>query len=118
MELKPTEPPGHARRKLRGLVSEIARLRVEGYTIRAIHQALADAGVDVGWATVQREVARLSQSRRAVTAARQPASPAAMPSEAAKAAKPGASSGPGVEVDRYFDQHTSNPLFRKKGTKR
>jgi hypothetical protein len=118
MELKPTEPPGHARRKLRGLVSEIARLRAEGYTIRAIHQALADAGVEVGWATVQREVARLAQPSPAVTTARQPAAQPATPSEAAKAAKPGASSRPAVDVDRYFDQQANNPLFTKKGSKR
>ncbi len=102
---------------MRGLVSEIARLRAEGYTIRAIHQALADAGVEVGWATVQREVARLAQPSPAVTTARQPAARPATPSEAAKAARPGASSRPAVDVDRYFDQQTTNPLFRKKGSK-
>lgn len=108
MELKPTGPPGHARRKLRGLVSEIARLRAEGYTIRAIHQALAAAGVEVGWATVQREVARLVSPSPAATTARQPAAPR----EAAKSAAPRA-----VDVESYFDQHTTNPLFRKKGSK-
>lgn len=112
MELKPTEPPGHARRKLRGLVSEIARLRYEGYTIRAIHQALAAAGVEVGWATVQREVARLAPPASTATAAR----PAA-PREAVNAARPGAPSRPAVDVESYFDQHTTNPLFRKKGSK-
>lgn len=115
MELKPTEPPGHARRKLRGLVSEIARLRTEGYTIRAIHQALAAAGVRVGWATVQREVARLAQP--SPTATTGPAARPAPPVEASKAA-PRASSGVADEVDSYFDQHTTNPLFRKKGSKR
>lgn len=113
MELKPTEPPGHARRKLRGLVSEIARLRAEGYTIRAIHEALAAAGVHVGWGTVQREVARLAKPSPAATPARQPAARPATPSEAGKPASPGASSRPVVDVDRYFDQHTTNPLFRK-----
>ena len=112
MELKPTEPPGHARRKLRGLVSEIARLRAEGYTIRAIHEALAAAGVQVGWGTVQREVARLAKPSPAAPA-RQPAARPAMPSEAGKPASPGASSRPAVDVDSYFDQHTTNPLFRK-----
>lgn len=115
MDLKPTQPPGHARRKLRGLVSEIARLRAEGYTIRAIHQALADAGVEVGWATVQRELARLARPSPAVPAARQPA---ATPAEAAKAAWPGASLPTAADVDRYFDQVNTNPLFRKKGGKK
>ena len=114
MELKPTEPPGHARRKLRGLVSEIARLRTEGYTIRAIHQALVDAGVDVGWATVQREVARLAPPSPTATTARQPATPG----EDEKAPAPRTSSRHAVDVEGYFDQHTTNPLFRKKGNKR
>jgi ribosomal protein L12E/L44/L45/RPP1/RPP2 len=114
MELKPSEPPGHARRKLRGLVSEIARLRAEGYTIRAIRQALSDAGIDVGWSTVQREVARLDQapaftSRAARTPATKPAAPAKAAQPAPRAARAA------VEVDRYFNQHNTNPLFRKKG---
>jgi len=113
MELKPTEPPGHARRKLRGLVSEIARLRAEGYTIRAIHQALADAGFSVGWATVQREVARLARPSPVVTAAQQPTARLAVPDDAAHAA-PQAPSRPAVDVEGYFDQHTTNPLFKKK----
>lgn len=115
MELKPTEPPGHAKRKLRGLVSEIARLRAEGYTIRAIHEALASAGVEVGWATVQREVARLSQPSPAGTKAQQPTARATMPSEAGQPAEPGASRRSAVEVERYFDQQTTNPLFKKRG---
>ena len=118
MELKPTEPPGHARRKLRGLVNEIARLRAEGYSIRAIHQALINAGVTVGWATVQREVARLAQSSSAATTARPPAARPAVPGDAAKATAPQASSRPAVDVEGYFDPHTTNPLFRKKGSEK
>lgn len=115
MELKPAEPPGHARRKLRGLVTEISRLRAEGYTIRAIHQALTNAGVMVGWATVQREVARLAQPfPPTASTARQPAARPAVPSPAAKATPP---SRPAVDVEGYFDPHTTNPLFRKKGSK-
>jgi hypothetical protein len=114
MELKPSEPPGHARRKLRGLVSEIARLRAEGYTIRAIRQALDDAGIKVGWATVQREVARLAQQPSpAPKATRAPGGKAVAPAEAGQPAPrtPRAA----VEVEKYFDQHNTNPLFRKKG---
>lgn len=110
MELKPSEPPGHARRKLRGLVSEIARLRAEGYTIRAIHQALADAGVMVGWATVQREVARLAGTKALATAAR----PAVLSDTATAAPRARAA----ADVESYFEQHTANPLFRKKGSKK
>lgn len=114
MELKPSEPPGHARRKLRGLVSEIARLRAEGYTIRAIRQALDDAGIDVGWSTVQREVARLDRAPSpAPRAARTPATKRAAPAQAEQPAP--RASRPAVEVDSYFDQHIRNPLFRKRG---
>ena len=116
MQLKPSEPPGHARRKLRGLVSEIARLRSEGYTIRAIRQALEDAGIRVGWATVQREVARLAPASPAAAAprARQPVprpTPSAPTAPAAARPSPAAAD----DVDRFFDQRNSNPLFRKKG---
>jgi hypothetical protein len=112
MELTPSEPPGHARRKLRGLVSEIARLRAEGYTIRAIHQALADAGIKVGWATVQREVARLAEPSPVAKTGRQSAQPSAPPGDSAK---PEPTSRAATDVDSYFDQHNTNPLFRKKG---
>lgn len=118
MELKPTEPPGHARRKLRALVSEISRLRTEGYTIRAIHEALAAAGVEVGWATVQREVARLAQPSHAATPPRQSAPKPTMPTAPGKSSgkleKPKSSPRVAADVDSYFDQHTTNPLFRKK----
>jgi hypothetical protein len=126
MRLKPTEPPGHARRKLRGLVSEIARLRIEGYSIRAIRQALAAEGIDVAWSSVQREVARLASPPPAAATACQPAArpakpgkaaAAPQPARAAEAAQPGTSPGAAVDVGRYFDLHATNPLFRNKGTK-
>jgi len=113
MELKPSEPPGHARRKLRGLVSDIARLRAEGYTIRAIRQALVDAGIKVGWATVQREVARLAQPPFPAPRSAQPVGSAVAPADAGQPAP--CAPRTAVEVDRYFDQHNTNPLFRKKG---
>jgi hypothetical protein len=111
MELKPSEPPGHAKRKLRGLVSEIARLRAEGYTARAIHRALAEAGVKVAWATVQREVARLARPSPAAGPARPPATRPAATGVAIAA--PGASSRAAVDVESFFDQHNTNPLFKK-----
>ncbi|MGP3508432.1 helix-turn-helix domain-containing protein (plasmid) [Paracidovorax citrulli] len=115
MELNPTEPPGHARRKLRGLVSEIARLRDEGYTIRVIHRALVDAGVKVGWATVQREVARLKKASPAEPAAKaREAKPAAAPNSATEVTQGKASARPAVDVDAFFDKHTTNPLFKPK----
>ena len=104
MELRPTVPPGNAQRKLRGFEGEIARLRSEGYTISAIRQALEDTGIKVGWATVQREATRLAKpSIAAPVLAPQPP-----PNKPAPAP---------VDVDSFFDTHTANPLFRKKGKK-
>jgi hypothetical protein len=114
MELKPMEPPGHPRRNQRGRVREIARQRAEGYTIRAIRQALDDAGIKVGWATVQREVARLAaQPSPAPRAARVGTAKPAAPAEAGQPAPPAPRAA--LEVEKYFDHHNTNPLFRKKG---
>ena len=119
MELRPSEPPGNAKRKLRGYVDEIARLRAEGYTIRAVHQALINAGVVVAWATVQREAARLGQEHRAVRAGQKaepaPTTKGAVPRQAIR---PGAGKKAGAdEVESFFAQHNANPLFRKKANK-
>ena len=104
MELRPTVPPGNAQRKLRGFEAEIARLRSEGYTIAAIRQALEDAGIKVGWATVQREATRLNKPSTA-TPVLAPQPPPNKPAPAP------------VDVDSFFATHTANPLFRKKGKK-
>jgi hypothetical protein len=112
MELQPSEPPGHAKRKLRGYVSEIARLRAEGYTIRAVHQALIKAGVNVAWATVQREAARLGLQQSSVRP-NQPAGTARLPGKTPAANKKTMS----AEIDSHFESHTSNPLFKKKAAK-
>lgn len=119
MELQPSEPPGRANRKLRAYVSEIARLRVEGYTIEAIRKAFCAAGIDVGWTTVQREAARLS--KQPPTAAATPATarrdqagaaprdtrsitPAPVVSEATKGK-------PKMGAEQFFAQHVDNPLI-------
>lgn len=91
-------------------------MRAEGYTIGAIHQALVDAGIEVGWSTVQREVARLAPapaegSRPPSKASTSPPSPA----HAGQAEAAPSSSGPAADVDSFFDKHLTNPLFRKKG---
>jgi hypothetical protein len=117
MELQPSEPPGHAKRKLRGYVSEISRLRAEGYTIRAIHRAFIDAGMVVSWATVQREAARLNRT----TSTAKPRELANSPTDKRSAA-PAQPVGPvggkkaaADEVEAYFtQQHNNNPLFKKK----
>ena len=116
MELRPSEPPGNAKRKLRAYVDEIARLRAEGYTIRAVHKALINVGVVVAWATVQREAARLDKQRQTVKPGQK-----AEPASTINGAAPHQAVGQGigkkadaVEVESYFAKHNANPLFRKK----
>ena len=112
MRLQPSEPPGNARKKLRSYSDEIARLRAEGYTLRVIHKTLLDAGVDVSWTTVQREVVRLARAHDAVKLGSMPDSdpvtPTALPTEDLypKRSK--------VGVDEFFATHNANPLFNKK----
>lgn len=119
MELHPSEPPGSRRRKLREAVGEIKRLRAEGYTIRAIHQALIDAGVQVSWSAVQREAARPTKAQEE---ARSPAQPSpALPSEsqagkgrAGKAAEDTTAPARPADLESFFERHNANPLFNKR----
>lgn len=107
MELKPSEPPGHASRKLREYSGEIHRLRNEGYTIRAIHQALKDAGVKVSWASVQREATRLvtsaHPSEKSIKDVTQVQEDKRGQDKTSKAA----------ELESYFGQHNANPLLKR-----
>lgn len=69
--LYPLRPPGSAQRKALAFAPEIQRLRGEGYTVEAIREALAAAGVVVSRSTVQREAnrpARLAPKTSPVTA--------------------------------------------------
>lgn len=116
MKLKPNEPPGHARRKLRGMVSEIKRLREAGHSIRVIHQALKDAGVEVAWSSVQREVARLAltptpQKQKPKSKTQQGRTTEGSKSKKGhlEPVKPAT-----VDVDGFFDDHNTNPLFKRK----
>jgi len=121
MELQPSEPPGSRRRKLREVVGEIERLRAEGYTIRAIHQALIDAGVQVSWSAVQREAARPTKAQEAVRKPAPPSPPLPLPSEsqagkgrAEKVAESSAAPVKSADLDTYFERHNANPLFNKR----
>lgn len=109
MELLPNDPPGHARRKLRGFVGEIARLRAAGYTMSAIHQTFVDAGIDVGKSTIQRECARLSSIKKAEK-------PTTRPTLAETAILQEAVGQPprGVDVASFFTEAQSNPLFNRR----
>jgi hypothetical protein len=66
MQLIPTLPPGRSNRKARAFLAEIARLAVGGYGCRAIHGALANAGLQVSPSTVKRELARVPKPRPAI----------------------------------------------------
>lgn len=123
MELHPSEPPGSRRRKLREAVGEIKRLRSEGYTIRAIHQALIDAGVQVSWSAVQREAARLTQTEEAPSRPSPPTAPLPSESQAGKGLPENVAGSTAVPAEQaglesYFERHNANPLFNKrKGVK-
>lgn len=65
MPLTPKRPPGRSTRKARAFEADIAQLRAQGYTLEAIREALAEAGVHVGKSTVQREAARSTPGRQA-----------------------------------------------------
>ena len=57
------EPPGRLTRKARDFEAEIVELRAQGYTLQAIRQALAGAGVHVSISTVRREATRHAAPR-------------------------------------------------------
>lgn len=59
--LQPLGPPGSAQRKALAYAPEIQRLRAEGYTVEAILESLAAAGVEVSRSTVQREANRAAR---------------------------------------------------------
>ena len=145
VKLRPTEPPGNSKRKLRAFASEISRLRSEGYTIRAIRQALAGAGVEVGWSTVHREVARLGKplaaARPPLKTSEAPARPErpppvkavpSPPASSAAAKKPSTetrakadatdASGPvrlsKAEIDEIFDKPRLDPRIERLLSKR
>lgn len=124
MELQPSEPPGRANRKLRAYVSEIARLRDEGYTIEAIRKTLSDAGIKVGWTTVQREAARASKQPAKAAQATAERGRIPEPRSEAQTASPTPTPAPSVNkmanekpkmgAEQFFAQHVDNPLIRKR----
>lgn len=118
MVLEPNQPPGHARRKLRKYVDEIARLRSMGYTIEAIHQALLDANLSVSWSAVQREVARLAPARQTPHRPMPPAPPPPATTPSRAQALPPVPTLGADDVDAFFAAHITNPLLKKKGNPR
>jgi hypothetical protein len=124
MRLIPTHPPGRSTRKARDFETEIVQLRAQGYTLEAIRNALANAGVHVTISTVRREATRADASHRETplfgppaTKARAAApSPAATTREALPVASqvlPERRSGRDVAED-FMRNRITNPLIRSK----
>jgi hypothetical protein len=124
VKLNPTIAPGRPNRKARAFSEEIARLVMDGYGCKAIHQALTDAGLSVSKSTVQREVSRLT---RPITPAgkhtptppivRRPPRPEveATPSPVATLQQPADEQQSGKETAAAFMKgRITNPLFRNR----
>jgi hypothetical protein len=125
--LVPKRPPGRGSRKARAFADEIGRLQALGYSLEAIREALAEAGVVVSKSTVQREAARQGMARAvpatpAVAAAQAqrpeshhetttPEPPALTANDAANQAE-----GPsGNDIaEAYMRSQITNPLIRAK----
>lgn len=60
--LAPVQPPGRRSRKARAYADQIRALQAVGYTLDAIRDALAAAGVAVSRSTVHREAMRSRRS--------------------------------------------------------
>lgn len=84
MKLVPMQPPGRVTRKARDFEADIVQLRAQGYTLEAIREALATAGVHVSISTVRREATRHAAPHTAAMAGAnvpggRPASPTLTP---------------------------------------
>lgn len=124
MKLSPTIAPGRPNRKARAFSVEIARLVMDGYGCKAIHQALTDAGLLVSKSTVQREVARLTKPTppaavcgQAPSVAPYPATPEVDTTPPPIAARhwPAEGSRSSKEfVAEFMKGRITNPLFRNR----
>jgi hypothetical protein len=131
MSLEPDTAPGLGSRKARAYEQEIARLRASGYTLDAIREALAKAGVVVSISTVWREASRARREPQpaslpatprpanGATRDREPASRPAPPSPAEPSLPPtqpesaiACRSGKDIAED-FFERNQFNQLFSK-----
>lgn len=106
MKLDPKEPPGRSTRKARRFAAEISELRDQGYTFEAIRQALAQAGVQVSNATVQREAARATRLRSQTM----PLAPCSRPDPVLQGAAPPSHGPSGTPPPRSPDTRTASDL--------
>jgi hypothetical protein len=117
MRLNPKRLVGRPNRKALAFESEIARLRLEGYSCEAIWDALLDAGLALSLSSVKREVARLAH-RAAATAKSIAANPMTQPPAFAATSSPAPASPakpslPGKEVAAaWMKDRITNPLLR------
>lgn len=124
MKLAPQQPPGRITRKARTFEAEIVQLRAQGYTLEAIRQALADAGVRVSISTVRREANRAAALNPIATAGTR--APGALPSSPRGSATdevPAAPVSPATPTERpsgkeiaeaFVRTKSANPLIRAK----
>jgi len=119
------QPPGRITRKARDFEADIVQLRAQGYTLEAIRQALASAGVRVSISTVRREATRHAAPNTVATAGAnvpgiRPASPALTPATTAAPAglvntgeMPAQRSGKDL-AEAFVRTQSTNPLIRAK----
>jgi hypothetical protein len=133
VRLAPMQPPGRLNRKARDFEAEVKQLRARGYTLEAIRQALARAGVHVSLSTVRREAMRdaapspaAAPSSNAVAVL--PPSPSPLPppspshATAVSAIPTGWTNTPGLPkrasgkeiAEAFLSRRIHNPLIRAK----
>lgn len=140
MQLTPKHPPGRTNRKAREFEAQIGQWHAAGYSFASIRLILADAGVMVSRATVQREIARLAAKRTRPVAVHTPMAieqapvrldaadaltahaphgthPSILPTPSAfpKAHTSRPLRGKAI-ADEFVRQHITNPLLRQEPT--
>jgi hypothetical protein len=120
MRLAPKDSPGRSTRRARGFAVEIGLLRAQGYTLEAIREALAEAGVEVSKSTVQREVTKLaSRPSSGVATAPEPLHRVAEVVSVSTGAPPSPDTDmrSAKEIAEAFTAtQNTNSLFRKRST--
>jgi hypothetical protein len=117
VKLNPKRPVGRPNRKALPYESEIARLRLEGYSCEAIWEALLEVGLTLSRSSVKREVARLAHrapaASKSVVASPMTQPPAPAATSAPSAMSPAKPSLPGKEVAAaWMKDRITNPLLR------